>query len=477
VDDILNWLWQGCVVALATMAMLRAPGLSPARIRYRVCWMSLLVVVMLPAVPILWAAVSPSLVLSRNGAARVVPLVSMPEGWWTSSSVVIVLWTLWCSALTCRLAASILALRQAKARARPVPTELEARLRCWAQVRAQGRRTRLVASDRVRAAAVLGVGTPIIAVAPRLLDQLTDEELDRVVIHEWAHVQRRDDVANLVQLLARVVAGWHPAVRWIDRQLQIEREVACDETAVFVTGSAKRYAACLTKLASLPYEPLGPLPAPGALSSSDLRIRVGRILALGRGTPSTRSTRAALGALVLLWPLALTVGALRIIDIPRGGIVLPLVPVNAVASQGVEAHRPIQGRSSTGPAVVPRSVSRVRSMPPSARLAPAPAGTLPPSTGPVPRDSSSSVRDGQQTPAAVHFESLLAPAPPASERLLDSTSHGFVISQIPGDRVKTPSPWDAAAGAAVAAGRSSQRAARATGDFFSRFGKSVAGSF
>ena len=138
----------------------------------------------------------------------------MPAGWWTSNSVVIVLWTLWCGVLIGRLAASILALRQAKAGARPVPTELEAKLRCWTRVRAQGRRTRLVASDRVRAAAVLGVCTPIIAVAPRLLEQLTDEELDRVVIHEWAHVQRRDDVANLVQLMARVAAGWHPAVRW-----------------------------------------------------------------------------------------------------------------------------------------------------------------------------------------------------------------------------------------------------------------------
>ena len=30
----------------------------------------------------------------------------------------------------------------------------------------------------------------------------------------------------------RALAGWHPAVWWLERQLRIEREVACDEIAV-----------------------------------------------------------------------------------------------------------------------------------------------------------------------------------------------------------------------------------------------------
>ena len=39
-----------------------------------------------------------------------------------------------------------------------------------------------------------------------------------------------------------MVAGWHPALWWIERRLHLEREIACDEIAVPLTGSAKAYA-------------------------------------------------------------------------------------------------------------------------------------------------------------------------------------------------------------------------------------------
>ena len=50
-------------------------------------------------------------------------------------------------------------------------------------------------------AAVLGWGAPMIAVAPSMLHTLQTDELDRVLIHEWAHVQRRDDLTNIVQVV------------------------------------------------------------------------------------------------------------------------------------------------------------------------------------------------------------------------------------------------------------------------------------
>ena len=125
-------------------------------------------------------------------------------------------------------------------------------------------------SPAVSTAAVLGCGRPVIAVSPTLLDRLSDDELDRAVIHEWAHVQRRDDLLNVLHVVARVVAGWHPAVWWLERQLRIEREVACDEIAVRVTGSPKRYAACLTAMASLHPMRRQTASALGALSSPTL---------------------------------------------------------------------------------------------------------------------------------------------------------------------------------------------------------------
>ena len=44
--------------------------------------------------------------------------------------------------------------------------------------------------DAVRGATVLGFYRPYIAVPPSLLKALTQDELDQIVLHEHAHVQR-----------------------------------------------------------------------------------------------------------------------------------------------------------------------------------------------------------------------------------------------------------------------------------------------
>ena len=64
-------------------------------------------------------------------------------------------------------------------------------------------------------------------------------------------MQRRDDLSVFAQLFVRVTVGWHPAIWWLLRQLHAEREAACDQLAVSITGSAKAYAGCLAKLATL----------------------------------------------------------------------------------------------------------------------------------------------------------------------------------------------------------------------------------
>ena len=48
---VLNWLWQGCVVALALAATLPLLDRARAQVRYAVCWVALLCAFVLPVVP------------------------------------------------------------------------------------------------------------------------------------------------------------------------------------------------------------------------------------------------------------------------------------------------------------------------------------------------------------------------------------------------------------------------------------------
>jgi beta-lactamase regulating signal transducer with metallopeptidase domain len=479
VDAVLNWLWQGGVVALAAWAALRMMDASRAQARHSVVWVALLSVLVLPLVPFIWTAVAAARD-SGDMPDRAGLVVSVPAGWWTSSRVVLGAWTLWSGVYAARVAAAMLALGRAKRRSVPPPPQLEKRLSYWTGAGVRGRQTRIVVSDRVRYAAVLGGRSPVIAVSPAVLQHLTDEELDRVLIHEWAHVQRRDDLGQLVQLLVRVIAGWHPAIWWLDRQLHIEREVACDETAVAMTGSAKLYAACLAKLASLPPVRLRTLPAVAAWSSPGLRRRIVRILSDRRYTAPARSwTIEALGAGLSLFVVAMAVGGWRLIE--RAAVPADVVALKDGAVSGsATVDRPSPSLFSNERTAAPTQPTRTRARRTTGRQAypPAAAGSA------VVLSMVVAIAD----PATPQVVELPIPIVPSRSTVAVSSSASSTAPDpavvltagadaAPAVRETKSSPWAAAADNGVAFGRRSQKAATATAGFFTRFGKRIADTF
>ena len=62
-----------------------------------------------------------------------------------------------------------------------------------------------------------------------MVEALTDQELEAVLLHELAHVRRRDNLVSLFQSWLSCVFWFHPVIWLIDHQLLVERERACDE--------------------------------------------------------------------------------------------------------------------------------------------------------------------------------------------------------------------------------------------------------
>src|SRR5690348_16688498 len=193
-DVVLNWLWQGSVVTLGLLMLLRPLARAHANVRYVVCWAALLLVIALPAVS--WLVASAPVAVVR-AAVPDAAVVSVPDAWWTSGAAMVVAWAVWCGVHAVRFAGALVAIRRARANSRPFPRDVEARLPHWLRVSRHGRRPALVLSESVTSAAVLGCGRPMIAVAPSLLTALEPSELDRVLVHEWAHVRRRDDLVHV----------------------------------------------------------------------------------------------------------------------------------------------------------------------------------------------------------------------------------------------------------------------------------------
>ena len=468
-DAVLNWVWQGSVVAVALAVMLRLLERARASVRCALCWAALLLVISLPVVSWLAARTPrPERFAALSGA-----VVSVPDTWWTSGALMMVAWAAWAVVQSIRFVRALVSLRRTRSRRRPFPATVEAALPHWSQMRHGGRQPLLALSDSVTAAAVLGCGRPVIVVAPPLLVSLDAGELDRVLIHEWAHVQRRDDQVQLLQVIVRIVAGWHPAVWWIDRRLHLEREIACDELTVAITGSPKFYAACLVKLAGLRGAERTLQAAPALFRAPGLRARVTKLLS-GRGFIHPLWSRSlAAGVLSMLCAVSLAVAGVNLVEstvlavpfasVPAGdGLSAPVVPEPAIRKQLPRPSRAplaptVSEQRPTAPAPTP-SVAAAPSEPDVAPQLPSEPSTavdtesprlLPPSAA-IGTDSVAA-----RETAAVHD------APPSSP------------SEVTGAR----SPWAAAAEGGTALGRTSKDAGVATAGFFTRLARRVAGSF
>ena len=76
-----------------------------------------------------------------------------------------------------------------------------------------------------------GLRSPVI-VLPAAATQWPHQLLHAALVHEAAHIARRDGLSLLVSQLARVVYWWHPAVWFATREAAAERERACDDAVL-----------------------------------------------------------------------------------------------------------------------------------------------------------------------------------------------------------------------------------------------------
>ena len=154
--------------------------------------------------------------------------------------------------LLARLAASCIRLHRVCARAADVPAPLRARAGHWAALCGASRRgIRLAISAEIAVPVAVGPRRPSILIPAALLEQLRDDELEQLGLHETAHMGRGDDWALLVERVLEALFALHPVVRWITRQIDLEREIACDDLVIAATGRPRSYATCLTRIVEL----------------------------------------------------------------------------------------------------------------------------------------------------------------------------------------------------------------------------------
>lgn len=97
-----------------------------------------------------------------------------------------------------------------------------------------GQEVELRESVQVAVPMVIGFLKPVVLVPLGMLANLPAAQVEAILLHELAHIRRRDYLINLVQIFCENVFFFNPAVWWISRLIREEREHCCDDLAISV---------------------------------------------------------------------------------------------------------------------------------------------------------------------------------------------------------------------------------------------------
>ena len=236
---LLSAVWEGAVLAVAVYLGLRLlPGLSAAA--RSVIWLNVFVLlVLLHFVP----AFAPSVAEVTGSRA---PIVHLDPRWSLGIAGLWLALSLWRGV---QLLIGLVHLRRLARTATPLA--VDEHLGALLAKASGGRAAELCTSREVVRPSVLGFLQPRVLLPAALVEHLTPQELEQVVLHEVEHLRRGDDWTNLLQKIGLVLFPLNPVLLWVERRLCAERELACDDRVMQSSAGRKAYALCLARLAEI----------------------------------------------------------------------------------------------------------------------------------------------------------------------------------------------------------------------------------
>lgn len=253
---LLHSLWQCGLIALLLWLWLRLNRNLSASSRYTASCLAL-VACSLASVGTFWqlyhsAVAAESLVASGVNLWYSNPLLEqLYRTLNRQTELILSLWTLGFLGQSVTYLRNILQVRYLRQSARPATNLWTNRTRHLAERLQIPRPVAIGQSAKVAGICTIGHWRPLILVPVGLLTRLPTEQVEALILHELAHVRRNDYLVNLLLGIVKLFFFFNPAVLWLGRQIDQEREEACDDIAVSHCGDPRTYAEGLAGSASL----------------------------------------------------------------------------------------------------------------------------------------------------------------------------------------------------------------------------------
>jgi TonB family protein len=176
-------------------------------------------------------------------------------------------------------------------------------------------RETLAVSPMISGPVTVGVAWQVMLVPPEFLESVSENEMEAVLAHEFAHMRRRDFAKNLMYEALSLPVAYHPLL-WLTRlRLAESREMVCDRMAADALRGRERYVRSLLRLASMLSDrpPTRILHAIGIFDANTFERRVMNLTKRSREVRGVRrlamvAACVAIGAATCVSALALRMG-------------------------------------------------------------------------------------------------------------------------------------------------------------------------
>jgi D-alanyl-D-alanine endopeptidase (penicillin-binding protein 7) len=264
---LLNFVWQGALIASISAILFALCRNARPHLRYLIACIAMLLCLLWPVLSIIqqWQApqavsLEAALQMAANTAISL-DLVSIRESAFAASietylPLIVSAWSLGVMVMMLRLGLGLLWVHKLcaqhdKGTLAESSSTWQRRANQLADKFGITRQVTLQFQPQLFSPITYGCFKPVILMPASLLSGMSYDMIEALLAHELGHIKRWDYAVNLLQNLVLSLLFYHPAVWWLSRRMNTERELIADDLAISVVGHARPLACALQALDQL----------------------------------------------------------------------------------------------------------------------------------------------------------------------------------------------------------------------------------
>ncbi len=297
--DLLGWpllhfIWQGALIGSVCAILLALTRNARPQLRYLIACVAMLLCLLWPLFGVLQQWQEPqalsleAAILLASKASIMLDVIWIKQTWLASQldtylPLFVSLWSMGVLLMLMRLALGLLWVYRLGQHGHDIAVftqQWQAHTNQLAHQFAIRRHVQLRFQKDLLSPLTYGCLKPVVIMPTSLLTGMSPELIEALLAHEMAHIKRWDYVVNFVQNIVLSLLFYHPAVWWISKRIDTERELIADDMAASMLGQTRPLARALQVLDKLQLSGMSAAVMPAALAANggDLLTRIKRLV-------------------------------------------------------------------------------------------------------------------------------------------------------------------------------------------------------